>query len=109
MHSVAYYDIQQVGSIAGAVVAVLGVLTGFWWAIRKLVHIADAVNQLLPNGGSSLADKVNDMKRLLDAHIAGAVDQTLSNSLTDELHATRAALDEHIAECQQLQQQQQQP
>lgn len=59
--------VKTIGSVSTAVMAVAALLGGIWWIIRKLVKIADAVKQLQPNGGSSLADKVNKISANQDA------------------------------------------
>lgn len=58
--------VKDIGSVSTAVMAVAALLGGIWWIIRKLVKIAEAVKQLHPNGGSSLADKVNKISAKQD-------------------------------------------
>lgn len=58
--------IKDVGAVSAALMAVAALLGGIWWVIRKLVKIADSVKQLHPNGGSSLADKVNKISEKQD-------------------------------------------
>lgn len=55
------------GQIAGALLAVGGLLSGGWWAARKLVHIADAVKELSPNGGGSIKDQITRIDSRLTA------------------------------------------
>lgn len=52
---------EYLGYIAG-VVSFMTVAWKFW---RKVVHIADVVEQLTPNGGSSIFDKVNETHALV--------------------------------------------
>jgi outer membrane murein-binding lipoprotein Lpp len=58
--------IKTVGAICASIAAIGGVFTGFWWVVRKIVRISDAVEQLKPNGGKSLSDKVNHISRTVD-------------------------------------------
>jgi len=53
--------VKNVGAIATSVMAVAALLGSVWWLVRKIVKITDAVQQLKPNGGSSLADKINQL------------------------------------------------
>lgn len=51
--------IKTAGAIAASLMAIGAFFGGIWWLARRIVKIAEAVQQLRPNGGSSLADKVN--------------------------------------------------
>lgn len=58
-------QLQTVALICTSLVAIAGFIAGIWWIVRKIVHIADAAVQLLPNGGGSLADKINKINTTL--------------------------------------------
>lgn len=58
------------GQIAGALLAIGGLASGAWWVMRKLVHIAEAVKELTPNGGSSIKDQIGRIEQRLNDHIA---------------------------------------
>ncbi len=58
--------IKTVGAICVSIAAIGGVVTGFWWVIRKIVKIAEAVEQLKPNGGKTISDKVNYITKSVD-------------------------------------------
>lgn len=58
--------IKTAGAICAALAAIGGVFVGFWWVIRKIVNIADAVEQLKPNGGKTISDKVNHISKTVD-------------------------------------------
>ncbi len=51
--------VKNIGAVATSVMAVAALLGGIWWLVRRIVKITDAVQQLKPNGGSSMADKMN--------------------------------------------------
>lgn len=55
------YFFQVVAIISGAFVAFGGLLYGLWRLIRKIVYIADAVQQLHPGSGKSVADKIDSI------------------------------------------------
>lgn len=57
------------GQVAMAITALGALLAGAWWLVRRIVHIADAVDQLLPNGGASLKDQVTRIETQLAEHI----------------------------------------
>lgn len=46
------------GAGAGALAAVAALLRSIGRTTRRIVHIADAVNELVPNGGSSIKDQI---------------------------------------------------
>lgn len=55
--------IKNIGAVSASFMAVATLVGGVWWVVRRLVRISDAVQQLRPNGGSSLADKVNEIAK----------------------------------------------
>lgn len=57
--------LQTVALICTSLVAIAGFIAGVWWIVRKIVHISDAAVQLLPNGGGSIADKINKISTTL--------------------------------------------
>ncbi len=71
-------SIESIAATAAALSVVAATATGAlvrihrWYA--RLEHVVDLVEersrQLLPNGGSSLADSINGIKTLLDLHSA---------------------------------------
>lgn len=58
--------IKTIGAVCASLAAIGGVVAGFWWMVRKIVRIADAVEQLKPNGGGSIADKVTHISKSVD-------------------------------------------
>lgn len=48
----------ELGQYAAAVTAIVGVILGAWWLTRRVVYIVDAVNQLLPDSGETVADRI---------------------------------------------------
>lgn len=70
--------IKNIGAISASLAAIGGVVVGLWWVIRKIVRIADAVEQLKPNGGKSISDKVNHISTSMDSlstNVAGLSDR----------------------------------
>lgn len=59
--------IKTVGAIAASLIAIGSLVAGLWWITRKIVHIAEAVEQLKPNGGKTISDKVNHISITVDA------------------------------------------
>lgn len=58
--------IKNMGAVSASVMALATLLGGIWWLVRRIVRISDAVKQLHPNGGSSIADKVNKISKNQD-------------------------------------------
>lgn len=58
--------IKTFGAIAASIIAVGSLLASFWWIVRKIVKIAEAVEQLKPNGGKTISDKVNYITKSVD-------------------------------------------
>lgn len=59
-----------IGAVCGALIAFGALARGVWWMVKKIVLIADAVHELLPNSGSSMKDQMTRMEKKLDAHLA---------------------------------------
>lgn len=51
----------QTGAGAGALLAIIGILRGFWRMNKRLVMISNAVAELMPNGGKSIKDRVTSI------------------------------------------------
>lgn len=51
--------ISILGGGAVSLTAIFVFIRGVYRVVRRIFHIADAVTQLRPNGGSSLADAIN--------------------------------------------------
>jgi hypothetical protein len=73
--------IKTIGAVCASLMAIATLCGGIWWLVRRVVKITDAVQQLRPNGGSSIADKVNkistnmdDMKKNIET-LAGEVEK----------------------------------
>lgn len=60
--------IIQAGAVAGALTAIGALFVGSAFVVRKVVHIADAVTELVPNGGSSIKDQINRIEVWMAAH-----------------------------------------
>lgn len=58
--------IKNIGAVSASIMALVTLLGGIWWLVRRIVKISDAVKQLHPNGGSSIADKVNKISTKQD-------------------------------------------
>lgn len=58
--------IKTIGAVCASLMAIATLCGGVWWLVRRVVRISDAVQQLRPNGGSSLADKVNHISKTMD-------------------------------------------
>lgn len=58
--------IKTFGAIAASLIAIGSLITGLWWLVRKIVKIAEAVEQLKPNGGKTISDKVNYITKSVD-------------------------------------------
>lgn len=58
------------GVIGGACAALIGigvVARGVWKMTRRIVHISDAVRELVPNGGNSIKDQITRIERRVAA------------------------------------------
>lgn len=73
----------SIGGSAGAVAAVSVVARGAWRSARRIVRIAEAVEELTPNSGHSIKDTVTRIDERLDgmdgrlAVLAGRLDAHL--------------------------------
>jgi len=58
-----------VGAVAATAMTVGALIRGAWRLNRRIVHIADAVRELSPNGGSTLADRGIRIEDKFDRHL----------------------------------------
>lgn len=72
-----------VGIVTGALMGIGGVASGAWWLARRIVHIADTVAELVPNGGSSLKDQVTRIEAQLSVNTTATerVEQKIDNHI----------------------------
>ena len=73
----------SIGGSAGAVAAVSVVARGAWRSARRIVRIAEAVEELTPNSGHSIKDTI------------GRIDERL-DGMDDQLAALIVRFDDHL-------------
>ncbi|MBD0838771.1 hypothetical protein [Streptomyces sp. TRM68416] len=77
--------LEWFGVGAGSLLALGALARGVWLVLRRIVFTAEAVKELVPNGGGSIKDTVHRTEQKVD-------------DTAQELSALKQRFDDHLAE-----------